>query len=165
MSKELLFNQDKATDLWGNGLSYKGFDLCEWYGKDSISDKIYSAAGVGDTWNETSIYEDEDEDGEIISDTENVDCKLEGQECYLGYIPSNETFISGFDMWLSRTGDYTDDYESEYKMVAFKIKANQEIEFVELKDITDLETDNLFYSSGYKKLHEVFKNVVDIRLD
>lgn len=165
MGKELIFNVEKATELWGNGLSYKGFDLCEWYSTNSILDKIYSAAGVGDTWTETSIYEDEDEDGEFISGTENVDCSLEGQECYLGYIPSKEIFISGFDMWLSRIGDYTDDYESEFKMVAFKIKADQNIEFVELKDITDLEADNLFYNSGYQKLQEIFKDVVDIRLD
>jgi hypothetical protein len=70
------------------------------------------------------------------------------QECYLGYIPELDMFVSGWDI------------EGGSGMVYFRWCSETEINILNVEKM-----DELFYKKSYKYLHSQYKNLVDIRLD
>jgi len=77
------------------------------------------------------------------------------QEVYLGYLPNDDLFISGWDL-------FEDGSSIDY--VVIKINNMK----AEIKNNYNLyRQDELFYDGGgsYEQLHKKFKDLVDIRLD
>jgi hypothetical protein len=95
--------------------------------------------------------------GEEVQDT----IKIDGQEVYLGYIPSEDLFVSGWDMWENseRTGQ---DVSSNGR-VYFRINENGQIN-IENFDVMN----GLFYNNsmnGFEQLKRQYKDLINIRLD
>ena len=116
-------------DLWGNGLTYRDKDLLQFY-VDNFS-KIIS--------------------GCVDSQEEQENC----QESYLGYIPSEDRFISGWD---------------GYGMISFKIVddsvENIDIELIPFPGGDQSEEEYpCVYPKLYDGVHRKYKDMVDIRLD
>jgi hypothetical protein len=110
------------------------------------------------------------------------------QECYLGYLPSKDVFISGWDC-------FEDDEDGEYMRVAYDngrdtptntggyvylkvtVEGDEVVDVEETTVNTDKGTEGdtgvfgMFYGSpysslsNYKRVHDEFKELVDIRLD
>lgn len=160
-----LENFDKKTiphSAWPDGVTYKGLNVFK---------EIYDGG------------EAEKEINKVMSDMKrNFDGKLEMQESYLGFSPSRELFIQGYDGWATITDtnyDYNpDDDESgdeeedqDYNCspyILFKLSEDGKIKVVE-KD-TDYGNEQTWYSSkqgggGLKTAHKNFSDLIDIRLD
>lgn len=75
------------------------------------------------------------------------------QESYLGYVPSTDYFVMGFDTW-------TDDEEGAFNMVSFKIE-NGRVNRVSL--LTDHQ--GFMYPSGMNHIHDEHPDIIDVRLD
>ena len=150
MKKELInivIDNEAAGNYWANDLMYKGSNLFDIYieNSDDFSDELEIGKKM-----ERNNYSYSDEEEEEYENYE----PLSGQEVYLGYIVSTDTFISAFDLW--------DNGGSGSGMVSFKI-INGKVKIVGV----DFNWGFLFYHDrgGFKRLHTKFKDLVDIRLD
>ena len=142
---EALKNKD---ELWGKsgdkGLLYNGQNVFDVYISDESFDKYHEAIMKDD-----EIAKEEDFDAGSY------------QECYLGYMPSHDCFLVGFDVFTDKT---------KAIMVEFNIE-NGEVQNAKVHDASP----NLFYSNG---IHSMYKGIstwreregeertiIDIRLD
>lgn len=96
---------------------------------------------------------------------------FDSQESYLGYVPSKDMFVMGFDTWgeeeISGLPDdeeedtYTGQYEPElYNIVFFKLNKN----VVSWYEVWDMPS-KMMYPRGLQALQKGFPDLVDIRLD
>lgn len=93
--------------------------------------------------------------------SESVGC--DNQECYLGYIPSTDRFIIGFDAWPAE--EYDEDYDEyvdeEYNNV-FSLTIRQNA----AEQVSPVYAgERMFYSGCYKSIHSSYPDLLDIRLD
>ncbi len=96
--------------------------------------------------------------------------RVDSQEVYLGYNKKTDTFVSGWDCWITEMIEDEDDEDNEYEddyngytLVYFKIE-DGEINITE----DDFHADLIFYNSNPKSGYNYFKrakNIIDIRLD
>ena len=87
-----------------------------------------------------------------------VDC--DSQECYLGYLPSSDTFIMGFDTW-PECDDECDDYgDGDNNLFMFKMNGNLAVDVRALGSV-----NSMFYSGCYKDIHKHYSDLIDLRLD
>jgi hypothetical protein len=152
--KDIIKDKENPAEYWTNYLTYDGDNLFELYNKfyEDIRDELE----IGKSWEED--YEEyDDEEEEYYDEIETI--TLDGQESYLGYVPSKDMFISGWDCWYSSDAGDSDQASG---LVYFQIKKGK-IKFVN----TELLDGDIMYSSrgGYKKLQKKFKDLEDIRLD
>ena len=139
-SKHVLVGAENWPDTF-----YRGHNLFEIYVNDS---KIYNALELDTSWKET-IHDDY---GYPYEET----VKREGQESYLGYVPSQDLFISGYDMWEGE--------ENPAGIVLFKIDAGGNISIT--KADIDYGSSMMYGKRGaLPKLHNKYPDLVDIRLD
>ena len=99
----------------------------------------------------------------IQKDGNGVCC--DSQEVYLGYIPSMDLFVMGFDCWLfDEDGDDIEDVIDN--VVYFQLTGNGQFN-IKKRDFYEI----MIYSKGdrskspYNLLHEKHKDLLDIRLD
>ena len=139
-------DKKEASDAWAENLEYKGENAFKFYMKflDWFEDNTEE---LKDTDSDCE-YEDEEECEELI--------ESEKQESYLGYIPSKDMFITGFDMWYGGANPAGVVYWKYLGKNKFKI-VSEDIDY----------GSNMMYGSrgAYKKLHKKYKDLVDIRLD
>jgi len=92
-----------------------------------------------------------------------------GQESYLGYLPEEDLFISGYDTWEDEYAD-----EDEYSVYSSSGEGNGNVAYVKVTGkgkakVTKTEgwAGLMMYGTrgSYKKLKAKHKNLVDIRLD
>ncbi len=153
--KDIIDTKGNLEDYWSNNLLYDSNNVYDIYMKSM--NQIESDLDIGKTWQE-EYSEFDDDTGEDETYSENI--TLEGQESYLGYIPKEDMFVSGWDCWYN--GDY-DTNESTSGLVFFKIvKGKYKFDHEEMKD-----GDTMYGSKqgGYKTLHRRYKDLCDIRLD
>lgn len=95
----------------------------------------------------------------IIPDFEDkVGC--DNQECYLGYVPSEDAFIIGFDAWPEMEEDEDgEEVEEDYSNV-FKFKWDNHQNAEEI-----FTGERMFYSGSYRTIGRRYKDLLDIRLD
>ena len=85
----------------------------------------------------------------------------DNQECYLGYVPSDDAFIIGFDAWPEE--EYDDEYD-EYvyqscdNVFKFKLDNPNAAEVLHVGE-------RMFYSGPYRSLQSSQPGLLDIRLD
>ena len=86
------------------------------------------------------------------------DC--DSQECYLGYIPSTDTFVMGFDVWPD-DDEYFDEEEDIDNVFMFKMDGNNAV------DVRPVAVSRyMFYSGGcYQEVRQAFPDIIDLRLD
>ena len=87
------------------------------------------------------------------------------QECYLGYCPSKDQFVMGFDMWREhRHGDF----ESGYGYIIFDLytkETNVCNDEVRMRNKMRCYGNGIFYSNGHAGVKDEFPGIVDVRLD
>ncbi|WP_210499590.1 hypothetical protein [Vibrio crassostreae] len=133
--------------------------------KGKLISDIYDLVNDKETFEPTK-------DGELFSDANHS-----FQECYLGYIPSKDLFLTGFDCWVSMPCDCPDwcddepcqdgecpntDNSSE-SAILWKLDEDGELKIVDRRCIGC----GMWYSGlgGYNRLKDMYKDIVDIRLD
>ena len=77
---------------------------------------------------------------------------LYGQESYLGYLPDKDVFVSGWDL-----------SDSDSMNICFVSVDSLGIASVALG--VDFDFSGGMYPKVYRKLHEIYPNLIDIRLD
>ena len=104
--------------------------------------------------------------------------KVDFQEVYLGYSPSKDAFVQGYDGWGVEEIDYdNDEYEdvniSPY--IVFKLDDQGKVKILR-SGLFLGSIDSMWYSrssinisgnakSGYDAAHKIFPDLIDIRLD
>ncbi len=153
--KEIIKDKESPEDYWVDFLDYNGRNLfkdyitfLDWFENNSKELK-------DDSWTETMSDEVQDDDGNWYDDEYEEEVTRTKQESYMGYIPSNDQFITGFDMW---EGD-----DNPAGIVYWRFIKGK---FAIIKEEIDYSSDMMYSSRGaYKKLHKKHKDLVDIRLD
>jgi len=143
--------QKLIKDNYSDNLTYKGHDFFN----DVYMSVIYNVASkelkIGEKTDIEEEFYDSDAD-EYYTET------ISGQESYLGYLPQEDIFISGWDM-----------FDDKVNTVYIKVDEN----------LNGVVIDYNFYGYGffydinqygdnksvYDKLHEKYLNLLDIRLD
>jgi len=96
--------------------------------------------------------------------------KIDGQESYLGYLPDKDIFVSGWDTWPAEGYDEDEeDYNytlNDYEVgnVAF-IKVNETNAHPLPEYQNDFSYLDNIYMDTYNKIHRLYPNIIDIRLD
>lgn len=86
------------------------------------------------------------------------------QECYLGYLPSKDAFILGFDVWQNDSDDgfwRDDDYGTDG---VFFVKVHADGSMGKVSAVPNMECE-CFYTSNYKALRATYPDLIDLRLD
>lgn len=133
---------DRAVnDAWHRGVEYKG---------ENVYDLVYDS--------ELADYLER----ELRDFHESRDRHFDGQESYLGYIPSEDAFVMGWDLWVSYRDDYGDEdrVEDAENMVMFTVYGGG----VDDSKVIE-EGHGRMYPDGYRALHEQYPSIVDVRLD
>ena len=121
-----------------------------------------SYKGQGAVDGDPSIYDQIDE---IIGpDVNQVDDY--SQECYLGYLISEDLFAVGYDLEIRSESD-TDldfDWDQEDTCVTSRIYVFQ-LKDEELVVQKKVDFAGNFYHIGYNMTHELYPEIVDLRLD
>ncbi len=90
------------------------------------------------------------------------------QESYLGYLPSQDAFVIGFDVWeededeCGCTPGWRDEPQGKDGVFFVKIHADGTMGCVSVVPGMLCET---FYSGNYQKLRADYPDIIDIRLD
>lgn len=130
-----------VNDAWTAGVEYKG---------ENVFNLVYES-GLADFLEKElkSFHEDQGRD-------------FDGQESYLGYIPSEDAFVMGWDLWVAHRDDYGDEerVEDAENMVLFTVYGGG----VDDHEVLD-RGFSFMYSAGYNYLHQTYPSIVDVRLD
>jgi len=143
-------SRDKVSDAWVDGLEYKGTNVFK---------AVYE-----DSFNQEEI-DNEVKDLNIMVDATEENFSV--QECYLGYSPSKDEFIMGFDGWYTVMEEDEDGEEEEYNdncspYVIFKLKDGV-VSIVESSVATT--TGMWYHGGGWDHAKSKYSDLIDIRLD
>ncbi len=138
---------------------------------------------ISDAWVEKLVYDGHNvfntvyEDASLQSQLEEKALSLqegsELQESYLGYIPSKDLFVIGYDGWYTEENPYDEDNEDDdiskttdgnhAPVVYFKIVDGK----AQIVDHEVLTWGHMMYggAGGYDILHRKNPDIVDVRLD
>lgn len=167
LSKLNIVREEKIEDL--DVATYKGKTIPHEYWTDHV---VYKGVNIfkhiyHDTFKEIDTVE------KWINNFKSSKVNsVESQECYLGYSPSKDLFILGFDGWMELPND-DDSNESENcaPCITFKIDAsnpNKPTCYIVSKTHDCAETGVMWYSrgdGGLKLMHKKYPDLIDIRLD
>ena len=145
--------EKKLNKRWPDGITYKGKSVFQ------------------------EGYKHRDKAEEAIED----EGYTEHQECYLGYVPSKDMFVMGFDLWEPEPdeddedwGDEGEDWDGRYgalktRWAAIKKAYGGTWGFVEIKGsrvgTAEIGWGSMFYHGGYKKVRREYPDILDLRLD
>lgn len=150
-------DESVISDHYPDNLTYKGEEFFNNIYMNLI-DFASNVIGIGERY-EVEADEDDEDYGEYYLQYERID----GQECYLGYLKDKDVFISGWDMFT--------DYEVTNNVVFVKYLGNGKFKDVTKKFNAGNKYGGITFYGGrfpsYNKLRadKAFKNLVDIRLD
>ena len=133
---------DKAVnDAWTSGVEYKGENVYELVYRSGLARFLEDEL--------RRFHEDKDRD-------------FDGQESYLGYIPREDAFVMGWDLWVMSRDRYGDETQLEdaENMVLFTIKGGG----VDDNEVIE-DGFSFMYHDGYEYLHRHYPSIVDVRLD
>ncbi len=101
---------------------------------------------------------------EAVQDTEYLPDSY--QECYLGYVPSQDAFIIGFDAWEHEDEDgYGESSEPHYGVFKVKVHADGTMGTVKPLEAYGCQC---FYggpSKNYDRVRKDFPDIINMRLD
>lgn len=144
--------QDMINTHYHDKLLYRGNDFFNNIYMDKIIEFASNQLEIGKYIDHEEFYIDSDT-GEEYNEIEKV--RIDGQESYLGYLPNEDVFVSGWDM-------FGDDENIVY------IKFDDDLTPYKING--KVSGYGIFYSkkmgsSVYERLHEVYPSLLDIRLD
>lgn len=146
---------EQVSDAWSENLFYKGNKVIDFYMKFLDWFEENSKDLKDTSWIETMSDEVQDDEGNWYEDEYEEEITRTKQESYMGYIPSKDTFVTGFDMQV--------DNDNPAGIVYWKTDGKK---FKVLKEDIDYGSDAMYGSQGaYKKLQKKHKDLIDIRLD
>lgn len=130
-----------VNQAWHKGVEYRG---------ENVFDLVYDS-GLSDYLEK-----------ELREYHEQYDRDFDGQESYLGYIPSEDAFVMGWDLWISERDDYGDEEQitDAENMVLFTVEGGG----VRDSRVIGVGSSHM-YPAGYKVLHIKYPSIVDVRLD
>ena len=137
MTIELTTTTDKKliSQAWAQNLSYRNINLFQKYMK--FLDWLNQGTNCSE------LKADRLKDRDL-------------QESYLGYVPSKDMFITGFDMW---EGD-----DNPAGIAKWIINDNQSFRLID--EEIDYGSDMMYGKNGaYHMLHSKYHDLIDIRLD
>jgi len=154
---------DRAVnDKWVDGVEYRRQNVYEMIYKSDLSGFL-----------QKELFSELHEKYEIHS--------LDGQESYLGYVASEDTFVMGWDLWAEVKNEYyawqddDDEGEEEYyqeetieNMMMFTIECTEDGDCgPEDWHMVDIPAGRMYgpKPNGYKAIHELYPSIVDVRLD
>lgn len=148
---------EKATKLisdnYAHNLSYRGEEFFDKIYMGILAEFSYTKMEIGKSY---SYTETDPDTGESYEEQE----EISGQESYLGYLPDEDVFIEGYDMF----GD------SGFGNVVF-IKLDEKLNPQDVTNEKQFHFSNpggmMYGRNGgtFKCLHAQFKALIDIRLD
>ncbi len=156
---EIRFNPSpsarEVSRAWTNNLEYRSNNVYEFY-MDFLGWFEGKTRELKDaSWSETMTDEVMDDDGNWVEDEWEEEVTREKQESYLGYIPSDDQFVTGFDLW-----------EGEDNPAGIVYWRYIKGKFAIIDEKIDYSSSMMYGKSGaYKKLHKKHKDLIDIRLD
>jgi hypothetical protein len=145
------------SKAWSDGVVYKG---------ENVFELVYNS-GL------SSHLEKELED----SNKSDFDLTYyDSQESYLGYLPSEDAFVMGFDTWAEVKNPYFDEYdeegeyenepETEHEVVPNVVMFTAEGGGVKDYNILSQFVGMMYTGTkSYDQLHKTYPDLVDIRLD
>ena len=150
-----------VSDAWHRGVLYKG---------ENVFDQIYGGDLVKFLQNQLfdEIKQRHDARG------------VDGQESYLGYVPSEDAFVMGWDIWAETRNDYYDawgdddaeegdEYEEDHveNMIMFELRcASPGNCGPEDWDVLDIPAGMMYgRQAGIDHLHDQYPDIIDVRLD
>ena len=148
--KEVARPGEIIREAWPHLLFYESVNLAKFY--DDHLELMAGKLGIGE------------ETHTLIGDPEGdywEDWTVRGQESYLGYVPSEDMFSSGWDMW-------PDGANVAAGVVKFKI-VDDEIKI--LSSEVDYMSDMVYGKpvtheyGAYPKFHKEYPDLIDVRLD
>ncbi len=133
----------QVSSLWPQGVTHNGRKVFDIFYSDSANKHIWSALnreGYGD-----------------------------GQEVYLGYAPSADVFVMGFDAFLDEgEDDYGyDDYDDGFGsgggdlMDGVLLELDENARFMDLLDVVP----GGMYPGGLRAVRQHYPDIIDVRLD
>jgi hypothetical protein len=139
-------SRDRISDAWVDGLEYKGVNVFKAVYEDAFNQEELDTA-VQELYSELVYVEQKD---------------FSVQECYLGYSPSKDIFIMGFDGWYTERVGEEDEADGncspcvEFRLVDGTVKViNSGI----------LDISDTWYSNGWNQAKAKYSDLIDIRLD
>ncbi len=147
---------DKAVNEAWPEVTYRGENVFKMFYEDELDRHL-----------QKELFEELKEHHDIRS--------IDGQESYLGYVPEEDFFVMGWDLWAEVKNDWhnwqedeDDEYgEEEYyqeesieNMMVCKIEQGGPEEWYML----DIPAGRM-YPNGIKALHDKYPGTVDVRLD
>jgi hypothetical protein len=90
----------------------------------------------------------------------------ENQECYLGYLPSEDAFIVGFDAW--KDDDHPFGWRGEDdgpSYGVFKVKVHADGTMGTVAALEAYGCQHFYQDSVYKRLRASYTDLIDCRLD
>lgn len=130
-----------------NNLTYQGKEFFNSIYLKEINNYAQDVLKIGKSFEEEISHGFGEDNYETVTRT------ISGQESYLGYIPAEDLFVSGWDMFESEDGD---------NIVYVKIENGKAVKNRKYGVMGDYE---MMYPNGYKAVHRKYKDIIDIRLD
>ena len=135
-------NAAQVSSAWPDGVTYDG---------EKVFDIFYNGRAQDDAW---SLLRDEGYG--------------EGQEAYLGYSPSADVFVMGFDAWLDEIDDPYDDYDEDGDPDGTtEIMDGVAVEMGPGGDALGIlvAQPGGMYPIGLKNIKKRYPDIIDVRLD
>lgn len=131
-------------ESWPDGVTYRGHNVFK---------TVYDGPGMALIEKVISTLKSESQNEEEVL--------IDYQECYLGYSPSKDLFIQGYDGWVENDGE--DGNSSPY--VLFKINEDGKVQ--NLRGGIDIGGWEMWYdrTGGLKNAKAKYPDLIDIRLD
>lgn len=153
-----------VNDKWVEGVMYRGQNVYEMIYKSEL-----------DTFLQKELFSELHDAHDIHS--------LDGQESYLGYVPTEDVFVMGWDLWAEVKNDFynwqedddENDNDEEYyqeesieNMMMFKIECVGDGDCgPEEWHMVNIPAGRMYGrgTSGHSALHAKYPSIVDVRLD
>jgi len=107
-----------------------------------------------------------------ITEPQNDDPDVRKQQVYLGYVPSRDVFVVGYDCSAGPTKSGNEDNEDEFYAEYRYVKVNLDHTGRQIESIIDDEHPHRgytyqggFYSNFYKELKHNQPSIIDLQLD
>jgi len=140
--------KELPDSAWPNGVTYKG---------QSVFDLVYG---------ERPAVLDRAENS-LKRDTDNYR-RIDFQEIYLGYDPTHDVFVQGYDGWITEYDEDADEEDDTNASPYITFQVRDGKVKVITKGLFMGAPGSMWYNdprSGYKEAHRKFPNLIDIRLD
>lgn len=145
----------QVSDAWSENLFYKDEKVIDFYMKFLGWLENHAEDLKPTSWTETMSDDEQDDDGNWYNNEYEEEIRRELQESYMGYIPSKDMFVTGFDMW---EGD-----DNPAGIVYWKYDGKK---FKVISEEVDYSSSMMYGTNGaYKKLQKKHKDLIDVRLD